>query len=511
MLFLVCEFCYNRRNKHIHIERLTERDAGMPNKILNYLNLLMRSALFLYLPVVLLLSLLYQVVFGAAMRFDWLTSLGSLGVVVSWMYSRYKHSLEEEQLSDVNHLERTLNQNRWEIIDRRRDTIIVRPTFDLPFSLIIDDRVKIHYKEDTATINGALHYVTTLSETIREGSPIKKWKFRKVFGLIFSLVFIPLPFIRESGILWEVDVLKHNAAASEKAEAMLVEGEFQPNVENINNDGLGAEDTDHIFYVHGDSSVIKTDKDLNFEETLLRSNNLNTYRNINLTGDWLYLTNNETMRRMKTDGTKEEVLYDLGYISEVHVTEAGIYFINTVDHFNVYRMDLNGENLKRLMDVEAKDLAVYGDELFVSYDGVVERMNLDGTVNEVILNESVRDLVRHDGHYYYIGSDGKLYKRNENQASDTTVLVDRAVGTYTLTEDKVIYTLSSDNDIHPSHGIHETDHHGSPGERIYASNYVDNLTKVGDSILFRKTNSFGTMEMKRYDLKSGQVGEIYID
>jgi len=182
-----------------------------------------------------------------------------------------------------------------------------------------------------------------------------------------------------------------------------------------------------------------------------------------------------------------------------------------VDHFNVYRMDLNGENLKRLMDVEASDLAVYGDELFVSYDGVVERMNLDGTVNEVILNESVRDLVRHDGHYYYIGSDGKLYKRNENQASDTTVLVDRAVGTYTLTEDKVIYTLSSDNDINPSNGIHETDHHGSPGERIYASNYVDNLTKVGDSILFRKTNSFGTMEMKRYDLKSGQVGEIYID
>jgi hypothetical protein len=427
------------------------------------------------------------------------------------MYSRYKHRLEEEQISDVKHLERTLNQNRWEIIDRRRDTIIARPTFDLPFSLIIDDRVEIHYKEDTATISGPLHYVTILSETIREGSPEKKWKFRKVFGLIFSLIFFPFPFIRESGILWEVDVMKHNAAASEKAETIKVEGEFQPTVENINNDGLGAEDTDHIFYVHGDSSVIKTDKDLNFEETLVRNNHLNTYRNINLIGGWLYLTNNETMRRMKTDGTEEQVLYDLGYTTDVHVTEEGIYFINTVDHFNVYRMDLNGENLKRLMDVEASDLAVYGDELFVSYDSVVERRNLDGTGNEVILNESARDLVRHDGYYYYIGSDGKLYKRNENQASDTTVLVDRAVGTYTLTEDKVIYTLSSDNDIHPSHGIYETDHNGSHSERVYATNYADSLTKVGDSILFRTTSGLGTMEMKRYDLKSDKIGGIYIE
>ncbi|MFO8070119.1 MAG: DUF5050 domain-containing protein [Alkalibacterium sp.] len=481
------------------------------NKIGNWISLGLRSILFLYIPTVSLVLVLYQIVFGTSMNLHWSFTLLYLGLLVQWMHEKFQHQSLEEEIDGQSHLERTLSENGWEIIDRRRDTLTVRPTFDVPFNLVINDKVEIHYTDQTAKIEGPLHYVTALSKAIK-GEPVKKkWTVFRALKATVTTGFILLPFITQSGLLWEIKVMRHNVEAAATETDIKGGSVAGISVQNINNNGIGVENDEHIFYSHGNNTLIKTDNELNYEKLLMKGEPYYRFENLNLAGDWLYYTRDESLFTMKTDGTNEQILYDLGYIEDVHVTENGICFINTMDNYNVYHMDLNGGNLERLLDVEARDIAVYGDELLVSHEEVVERLSLDGSERDVILNESANDLVRHDGYYYYIGSDDKLYKSTVDGTSGSVTLVDRPIGTYTLTDDKIIYTLRSDDDFHPSHGVHLTDHTGSKNERVYASSNVESLIKVGDSILFNASGTYNTLEMMRYDLTDGQVGEIFID
>lgn len=481
------------------------------NKVMQWINLALRSIIFLYIPAFILVQISYQAIFGASMKFHWVTALSYAILLVNWFYSKYKKGVKEEKITEYSHLESLLLQNNWEMIDRRRDLFVVRPLFNVPFNIFINDKVEIQYRNQIATIEGPLHYITVLSQTIQGKSNKKKWRLTQVSKVIFSTIVILIPFVMESGILWEMSVMRHNVEASRRDAEVSVQKILGTSVENSNNNGLGVENDEHIFYIHNGTALVKTDKELNFEEVILQTDNYYWHENLNLVGDWLYYTSEESLYRIKTDGTDNQVLYDLGYIRDVHVTGEGIYFINFEDDFNVYRMDLNGQNVNRIMNVQAKDIALYEDELLVSHDEVVVRMSLDGNESEVILNESATDLVKHDDHYYYIGSDNKLYKHNGKATSEPEIMVDRPIGTYTLTDDKIIFTLQSDYDIHPSHGIHLTDHTGTPGERIYASSYTESLTKVGDSIIFTTPASYGSTEVKRYNLTDGQVSGINLE
>lgn len=104
------------------------------------IGLIVRTIVFLYIPATLLVSVLFQALFGAAIRFQWVTLIIYLGVLIQWMISRYKHELHLYKVADMKKLEHILMANNWEIIDRRRDGLSVRPSFDRPFNFIVNDK-----------------------------------------------------------------------------------------------------------------------------------------------------------------------------------------------------------------------------------------------------------------------------------------------------------------------------------------------------------------------------------
>lgn len=171
-------------------------------------------------------------------------------------------------------------------------------------------------------------------------------------------------------------------------------------------------------------------------------------------------------------------------------------------------MNLDGQNLTRVATVRARELSAYEDELLVTHNDGVDRISPDGSDRERLLDESATDLVRHEGYYYYIGTDSNLYRQSTESSDYTEAVIASPIALYTLTDDAIIYTLGQDNFSHPTSGLYVTDHAGTQPEQVHPSDRIESLTKVGDSILFYASDEVGSMDMLRYDLQSGEIDSI---
>lgn len=127
-------------------------------KYKNWISLAVRSALFLYMPIFLLLHILFRVLFERVMPIRLETALSYLFILITWIIERYRHDDYYIDIEEKELLERTLRSGRWEEIDRHQKTITVRPTYDLPYNLVINDRVKVHFTDQKFKLSGPLHY-----------------------------------------------------------------------------------------------------------------------------------------------------------------------------------------------------------------------------------------------------------------------------------------------------------------------------------------------------------------
>lgn len=193
-----------------------------------------------------------------------------------------------------------------------------------------------------------------------------------------------MPFLTESGILWEMRVLIHNVqASSADTSDTLTDSQAGNLVENSNNGGYLVSNDESIFMIEYADSIVKIDKETEEKEFIIGNEQEYWFSDLNLVDEWLYFTDDDALKRIKTDGTDEQTIYDLGFLSDVQTVNGTVYFINRADNNNLYQMDLDGENLERFLDVNAADIAVYEDYLLVSHGeedaSRVERVDLDGT------------------------------------------------------------------------------------------------------------------------------------
>ncbi|MCC5895470.1 MAG: DUF5050 domain-containing protein [Alkalibacterium sp.] len=480
----------------------------MYKRHLNFLSIAARVTLFIYLPSVLILQVIYQAVIGFPMQFNWVTQLTYLAVFQSWVYTRYKYGIQFEDIKVKAELEQILATERWEEIDRVGNVLTLRPTFDFPLNLAINDRVTIEFQDQKIKLTGPVKYVTALGRSIHNTPRDKMITLRSAGRAIAFIFFIMLPNIGARGFMWDITVLRHNLNARGNETVLPAETISANSAENINNGGLGIGSEDIIIYLHGNRNIVRTDTSLNTHQTVSEINHYYETGHFHLVDDWLYYTEHESLNRIRTDGTNDQVLYDLSHTGDLQLVGDTFYFINSTDDFNIYSLNLDGQNLTRVATVRASELSAYEDELLVSHLEGVDRISPDGSEHDLFMDEPATDLVRHEGYYYFKDDENRLYRQADHPSAQTETVVNAPISYYTVTEEGIVYTLGQGTFSHPTSGLYVTDHEGTDPEQVYPSDRIESLTKVGDSILFRASDNEGSMDMMHYDLESGEIDSL---
>ncbi|TVP90001.1 DUF5050 domain-containing protein [Alkalibacterium sp.] len=478
--------------------------------LIKIIELLLRSLLFLLLPAYIVLNGLYYLMFGHIMNLEWVTLVSYVILIGTLMYKRYKPISQEERLDDYSFLNRYLQSGRWEILQDNHSYTTIRPAFDTPLNLVVDDKVTIEKNRNLVRISGPQLYVTDLFKHLHNSDDEKNTAWFKPFRLAFAAVVLTMPLVRDSGLIWEWTAFRHNLERA-NAEVEDFDGNLNGNtVSNLNTRGLGIDAEDFTIYMHDDRTLVKTDNDLNFQETITFPQTSFGFGHLNLAGDWLYFTNGETLQRMKMDGSSQETLFDHGYVTHVHLTENGLYFLNSADRFTVHRMDFNGANLERVVNVEnAYDLSVYEDVMYVSHRDGIDRYSLDGEHIEQLTAAKAWSITRQEDYYYFKGEDQRLYRLSENSPGQEEVVLDVEVDHYILADSTIFYMTSTYSREHPYSGVYKADLEGLENERLYVTDYIRHLTHIGDSIIFDASSVYGAVDVRRYDLSEETVDPLY--
>ncbi|HZK09480.1 MAG TPA: hypothetical protein VFD08_00290, partial [Clostridia bacterium] len=134
-------------------------------KIKNFLALAIKGILYIYTPLIILLFLIYRFFFtskGADSAYNFII-YGVYALLVGFSYaSNYSPKSIEKNLKNFTHVKKVLAKGKWEIVKESTNTMIVKPTFDFPFRLLIDNRVHLEYKDQKVNINGPKYYTDNL-------------------------------------------------------------------------------------------------------------------------------------------------------------------------------------------------------------------------------------------------------------------------------------------------------------------------------------------------------------
>lgn len=479
----------------------------------NWFYIALRGTLFIYAPVLFTVYALHYVIFRNALIIHWVFIILSLLIFLRWIIATYKHQAIEETLHTFNGLDKMIDQDRWEICDQSQTEMVVKPTFDVPFSWVLNSKLQLTYAYGVVRMEGPDFYVRALAETVR-GEPGKKTKkSTELLKFAFAAVLAVIPILSVSNILWNIDVMRHNASMNVVGELHIPFFEGVGNLpENSINGGSAVETDDYLFYVENDLDLVRMSKDFQEKEVVEQRETGYGFGQLNVVDDFLYYTRGEQLERRFLDGSHQAVLYDLSFLSDMTILNDSIYFLNWEDDRSIYSMDLNGRNVEQLISGSAISLAVHDNRLLVGTDNrnnpSLESYDLEGRDRQVVFEDYVQDLMVWDAFYYYRGDDYKLYRITIGEETDRQLVIDESISSYIPTEYGIIYSVHSESSGSTGSGLYRTDLDGNDTTLLSAADNVEGLAAVGDSVLFSATERYGQLSKRRLDLTSMTIDHL---
>lgn len=469
-----------------------------------------KGIIYIYLPAIGLLYIIYEVVLKKDMIFPWKTFFIYASLAAISTIRNYGQTKIEKEVKDFKSLKSSIIEGKWKIIQESENTLIVDPKFDFPFKFWINNKVEIDYSEKKAVITGPLYYVNNIVKDIN-GQP-STWgkKVTNIVALIIVLALVSIPIFQELGIPLEIKKKLHNHFVK-KVQVIEIQsdGILGNSIQNINNQGHGVENEDYIFYVENHLNLVRVNKEYGDKTYLIQKSEGSNISRLNLAGDWIFYTRGEALNRIRIDGTDDETIYKSGYALDLHLKDNWLYFINLEDNFNVYKIDINGRGLQRFLDLSASDIALYDNKMIVSYDSngksYVESISLDGVDRKLELEAVANNLVKWDGYYYFIGEDHKLYRNKTDGITAPELLVDEEVSSYVITDDKIFYSLHSGDVGYPGQNIFKINLDGTHSSLIFNTERVEGFTKVGDFIIFHSSEGDYESKIKRLNILTNEI------
>lgn len=481
----------------------------------------MKAALKVFVsisPVLIALSILYEIILKLEGLWNW-QGMTIYAIIISLVsthhYSRIVTEIPMEGENDsISSLKKMLIQRPWKIINEDSEKLIVYPKFDRLYSWIHKERVIITAIGENMQLEGAKIYVEKIKAIVNDEESIWDKKTGRYLGKLILLLIICIPILMNSEIIGKVQGYFHEIKVS-KIEKIEIKGNstLGNSANNINNYGAVAESDDHVFYVKDNVSLVRADKDFNNETYLIKKSSGDGISHLNIMDEWIFYRSNKSIYRMKTDGSKDETIYDMGYAMEMHVLDNWIYFISHNDDSRIYKIDINGQNLQVLNDTSVRDISIYENRIYYSYEmdgeGYLESMDLDGNQRQPVA-EALADLFVKDGDtiYYTNYTDFKLYKYDISGGSGPIVLVDDKISSFLIVDDGIYFSEKPQEAGYPGTGLFKIDINGNNKTKIVDDTNIENLSSVGDWILFSSSDGNEYPTMKRMNKESNTLFEI---
>lgn len=175
--------------------------------------------------------------------------------------------------------------------------------------------------------------------------------------------------------------------------------------------------------------------------------------------DWIIYQDNYffDIRAVKANGRDDVKISNAVVCADnLNIVDNWIYYCDSLDNFNIYRMSFNGEYRERLTDIQGKRNTqylniingwIYYCEGIDSKHGILYKMKYDGKERTKLTDEYVKDInVSSDNWIYYssFSDHGKLYKIKTDGGSKTKLSDDNA-SNLVLSGDYLYYINQSDD------------------------------------------------------------------
>ncbi|API88058.1 hypothetical protein BKP56_01350 [Marinilactibacillus sp. 15R] len=474
-------------------------------------HIVLKSTVFLVIPIALLMHFYYGIRFLEADALQWIVYLLYILLIYRWTIDIYRKIQKKVEVQSFSGLEQLITKYKWKVIERRVHRLIVRPRFDFPFNKLFNGKVEVIYANQQVTMIGQKYYVDILKKNLQGKNSFANGKIVTGLKIAFVLFILAAPVLQGRNLVWEWKVYQHNAAAESMSTVSGLDHNGLGNtVENTNNYGYAVENEDHVFYVEDSLNLVRTNQLFEQKTYLSEQTQGIGIDELNIVGEWLYYTRGEELIRSRFDGSEREIIYNLSYSSDIHIYENWIYFINFNEDSALYKMDLNGGQLQKMMDGEIQDLALYGEFLYVSHQNeagqsVVERMTLDGQYTDVVLEASARALVKREDEYYYVGENDRLYRNQLNSSTHPELIIDERVAYYTIHENQLYYSPYQAEMGHEGKGIYQTDLSGAEPARKLSEDTIEGLFKIKSALLYNAVNEqSGESTVQQLDTETGE-------
>jgi hypothetical protein len=408
-------------------------------------------------------------------------------------------------------IKKELETASWKIVDETAESILLRPNFNRPYIWIYPENVLIDLSGNRVRLSGAKQYIKRLKALIDGKKTLWDRKSFHVFSSLLLILAILLPAFYEYGVITDMRIRLNEHRTRNVEIIKLAETGITGNTEdNINSYGGAVETGDYLFYVKEGLNLCRSDKNFENEKMLIDKPSGSSISYLNATGEWIYFTSGKTLNRIKTDGSRQETIYSMGYLLDVHLLDNWIYFINPSDRFRLYKMDINGKNLHSLSDLKITDFSIYDGRIYFSHEkdgqGVLEGMNLNGQDVNFIAEILPFDLVKNGDTLYYTDKrDFNLYSYELTGTRTPKRLVDKELSRFIVARNWIYYSLKSEDVYYPGMGLYKIGLDGSSMEKITGDGSIEHLNRIGEWILFHSANENHWPTLKRMSLNSQTI------
>jgi len=485
------------------------------NKMKPYAKAAMKLLSTFAIPIA-LLFLVYKTVFDIPV--NWRFAIYFLPIFSAASSRHYVPSVIETGIKAsedfIAGFKNKLESSLWEIVKESEETIVLRPKFDILYNRLWREHVSVDMSGGRVRLFGAKAYIKRLKALIDGKRTLWERIGVRIAAYIVLIIMLLVPVLLEYGLVNDLKIRIDEYKTRNVAILDLEETGLPGNTEgNINSYGGAVESEDYFFYIKENLKLCRSGKDFENETALIDKRGGTGMSYLNTAGEWVFFTSGKTMNRMKDDGSRQETIYSMGYLLDVHLLDNWIYFISHSDRFRLYKMDINGKNLHSISDKGIRDFSIYDGRIYFSHEkdghGMLESMDMDGGDVRLVADILPFDFVKKGDTLYYTDSrDSNLYKYRLGESGGPEKLVDRVISKFIVSGDRIYYSLKSEDVGYPGKGLYRIGLDGGLSEKITDGDWVESMSSIGDWLLFHSGEGHGWGTLKRIPAGGSTIIEM---
>lgn len=443
-----------------------------------------------------------------------------VSVVNSFVLAKfYGKQVSTIYIADIEKLKENiielLEKNRWKIASQNENKIIIKPRIGRFYAWLYKEKIEIEILEDQLQLTGIQTYIDRLKPVLLGKKSIMDNKIMHYLIRPLLIVLLLVIFMVNFGLIDKMPfkIYYHNRKISGLEKIYFQENNLLGNTENnINNYGGIVEKGGKIFYIKDHSNIYKTDKNFSFETRIVKRSSPHGLQYLNLLDDWLIYREGKAIKRVKTDGSQMDTIFDLAYTLDIHLLDNYLYFILVEDGFKLYRMDINGEGLEKILDKEVADIAIYDNKLYYSYKekdmGYLKTLDLQEDKDVLMANLYTNDMILDKNIIYYIDGDNRKLYQYDLLNKEKKQITEDEISKFLKDEKAIYYMGKGENGFHPGRGLYKIDLDDGSQVKLNDDVFMETILLIDDWILYKSANTIdempGLKRISKYE-KSGII------